>query len=75
MNGNDIKIKEYRNKKLIRYAIIFLSLLTIFLESLALFKTISYIWGLIPFTISYIIKYFLNNKTLKKDNKVKENKK
>ena len=58
MNNNDLKIKEYKKKKIYKYLIITLSLLTIILESLALFKVISYVWGLIPFVLCYIVKYF-----------------
>ncbi len=55
---NDDKYQKYLLKKIYKYLIIFLSLVTIFLESLALFKTISYLWGLIPFILIYIVKYF-----------------
>ena len=62
---NEDRVKHYRLKKLYRYLIIFLSFLVIVLESFALFKVISYLWGLIPFVLSCIIK-FLNEKEVKK---------
>ena len=70
-NINDNKIKEYKKRKILKYLIIILNLFTITLESLALFKMISYIWGLIPFVISYIVKYFYSGNTisLKNDQK------
>ena len=73
-NKNDQKIKEYKKRKILKYLIIFLSLLTITLESLALFKMISYVWGLIPFVICYIVKYFYSGNTIefKKDNQKKK---
>ncbi|MBQ8472363.1 MAG: hypothetical protein IJ501_02540 [Bacilli bacterium] len=73
-NKNDKKIKEYKKRKILKYLIIFLSLLTITLESLALFKMISYLWGLIPFVICYIVKYFYSGNTIefKKDNQKKK---
>ncbi len=58
MNSNDLKYQNYLRKKVIRYVVIFLSIVTIFLEALALFQTISYVWGLIPFCLTYLIKYF-----------------
>ena len=72
-NINDKKYKEYKKKKVFRYLFIILSFLTIILESLALFKMISYLWGLIPFVICYIIKYLsLEKETKKKNNKSKK---
>ena len=72
-NINDKKYKDYRKKQILRYLYIILCFTTIFLESLALFGTISYLWGLIPFVICYIIKYFFVDKEDK--NKEKKNKK
>lgn len=70
MNKNDLKVKEYKRKKIIKYAIIGLSFLTIVLESFALFQMISYLWGLIPFVLTYIIKYFcIEDGTKKKEKK------
>ena len=57
MNENDKKFKEYKKKQIIKYSIIILNFIVIVLESLALFQKISYLWGLIPFVISCIIKY------------------
>lgn len=75
MNVNEKKYKEYQKKKILRYLIIIFSLITIILESLALFKVISYIWGLIPFLIYTIIKYFYNDFHKEKSKKVKKDKK
>lgn len=57
-NKNDLKIKEYNKRKVLRIIIFSLSLLTIILESLALFGLISYYFGIIPFLICYVVKYF-----------------
>ena len=57
MNNNDKKIKEYKKRQIFRYSIIVLSFLVVVLESFALFKIISYLWGLIPFVINCIVKY------------------
>ena len=72
MNNNDLKIKEYKKKKNYKYLIIILSLLTIILESLALFQVISYLWGLIPFVLCYIVKYFYAGNSIKKKKNTKE---
>ena len=40
-----------------KYLVIGLSFLTIVLESFALFGMISYLWGLIPFVLTYLVKY------------------
>ncbi len=62
MNNNDKKVKEYKKRQLLKYAIIILSFMVIVLESLALFKVISYLWGLIPFLGNCIVKYFYDSK-------------
>ena len=72
MNKNDLQFKEYKKKKIYKYLIITLSLLTIILESLALFKVISYVWGLIPFVLCYIVKYFYTGNSIKKKKNKKE---
>lgn len=78
-NINDKKYKEYKKRRILKYVIIILSFLTIVLESLALFQMISYIWGLIPFCICYIVKYFYEGNTIerksKKDKKKDDQKK
>ena len=68
-NVNDKKYQEYKKRKMLKYIIIILSFITIVLESLALFGMISYIWGLIPFSICYIVKYFSYEKTNNKNKK------
>ena len=65
---NDQKIKSYKKRKLYRYLIILFSFMVIVLESFALFKVISYLWGLIPFILSCIFKY-LNEKEFNKNKK------
>lgn len=63
---NEEKYKKYKRKKIYRYLIIILSFSVIVLEAFALFNVISYLWGLIPFVLSCIVKY-LNEKEM--DNK------
>lgn len=60
---NEEKYKKYKRKKIYKYLIIILSFSVIILESFALFKVISYLWGLIPFVLSCIVKY-LNEKEI-----------
>ena len=72
---NEERVKHYRLKKLYKYLIILLSFAVITLEAFALFKVISYLWGLIPFILSCIVK-FLNEREIEKDkSKDKQNKK
>ena len=74
---NDEKYNVYKKKKILRYLIISFSLVTIFLESLALFRVISYLYGLIPFVLLYIVKYYyakLTDKSDKKNTKAKKKK-
>ena len=59
MNNNDIKIKEYKRKKLFLYLYIIFSIMIIVLEILALFKIISMIWGLLVFIILFFLKKYL----------------
>ena len=72
---NEEKYNVYKKKKILRYLIILFSLLTIFLEALALFRVISYLYGLIPFVFLYIVKYFYatvdDSKDKKKSKKIK----
>lgn len=70
---NEEREKHYKRKKTYRYLIIVLSFLVIVLESFALFKVISYVWGLIPFVLSCIIKY-LNEREKSIDKKKIDNK-
>lgn len=56
-NKNDLKYQLFKQKQRTKYLIIILSILTIILETLALFKVISFLYGLIPFCLSYVIKY------------------
>ena len=72
---NEEKYNVYKKKKILRYLTIIFSLVTIFLEALALFRVISYLYGLIPFILLYIVKYFYANIEIKDKNKVKKKKK
>ena len=54
--NNEEKVKNYKKKKIYKYIIIILSLITITLEAFALFQTISFLWGFIPFFLSYYFK-------------------
>jgi len=56
MNKNDKKYREYKKNKLLKYVYVLLSLAVIVLETLALFKVINMIWGLIIFIIIYLLK-------------------
>ena len=65
---NEEKVTSYRKRKIYRYLIIVFSFFVIVLESFALFKVISYLWGLIPFVLSCTFKYLYtleNNKNKK----------
>ena len=62
MNNNDKKVEYYKKKQILKYSMLFLSLSVIVLESFALFNKISYLWGLIPFLLNCIIKYFYEKK-------------
>lgn len=53
---NDEKLKKYQKKKVLNVVILLLSLITIVLEILALFKVINMIWGIIIFIIIYLLK-------------------
>ena len=66
---NEEKYSKYKRRKIYRYLIIILSFSVIVLESFALFKVISYLWGLIPFVLSCIVKYLLEREI---DNKKKK---
>lgn len=59
---NDKKLKEYRERKILKYLQIFFSFAVIVLESFALFQVISYLWGFIPFVLNIIVKYLLDKK-------------
>lgn len=67
--NNDKIYNSYKRKKIYRYLIILFSFMVIVLESFALFKVISYLWGLIPFVLSCIVKYLNEKENVKKDKK------
>lgn len=67
MNNNDKKVEYYKKKQILKYLMLLCCLSVIVLESFALFNKISYLWGLIPFLLNCIIKYFYEKKvTVKK---------
>ncbi len=55
-NINDQKVLEYRKKKFLRYLYIFLAIVVVALEILALFNILSMVWGLIVFVILFLFK-------------------
>ena len=55
-NINDTKYHEYKKKEIYKYLYIFLAIVVITLEILALFNVISMIWGIILFAILYLLK-------------------
>ena len=55
-NENDIKIKKYQKKQILKWIIIALYLIVIVLEVLALCGIIDMLWGCALFIIVYIIK-------------------
>lgn len=55
---NEKKYDIYKKKKILRYLMIFFSLATIILEAFALFRMISFLFGLIPFFLLYLTKYY-----------------
>ncbi len=52
------KYNVYKKKKILRYLMIIFSFLTIVLEAFALFRVISFLFGLIPFCLLYVTKYY-----------------
>ena len=66
---NEEKFNKYKRKQIYRYLIILLSFSVIVLEAFALFNVISYLWGLIPFVLSCIVKYLRDREI---DNKKKK---
>ena len=73
---NEEKYNVYKKKKILRYLMIIFSFLTIVLESFALFKAISFLFGLIPFSLLYITKYYYGiiDDDTKREKKEKKNK-
>lgn len=66
---NEERFNQYKRKQIYRYLIIVLSFSVIVLESFALFKVISYLWGLIPFVLSCIVKYLQDREIDNRDKK------
>ena len=66
---NEERFNKYRREQIYRYLIILFSFLVIVLESFAIFNVISYLWGLIPFVLSCIVKYLRDREI---DNKKKK---
>ena len=57
-NENDEKIKKYNKRRIVKWIIVFLSLVVIVLEVLALFGKISMLWGCGLFLIVYLLKFY-----------------
>ena len=55
----DKKIRLYKTKNILTTVWILLYIAIVILEVLALFKVISFIWGLLVFVVATIIKYYL----------------
>ena len=55
----DKKIRMYKARNILTTVWILLYIAIVVLEILALFKVISFVWGLILFMIATIIKYYL----------------
>ncbi len=68
----DKKIREYKLKNILTTVWMALYIIIIILEILALFKVISYLWGLGVFVLAFIIKLYLT-KDSKKVNKKEGN--
>jgi len=56
--NNEVRYKEYKKKKILKFLILIFSLIVIVLEILAIFKVIHFVWGLMSFGIVYLLKYF-----------------
>lgn len=60
--NNEVRYKEYKKKKILRFLILIFSLMVIVLEILAIFKVIHFVWGLLVFGVVYLLKYFFQKK-------------
>ena len=58
--NNEVRYKEYKKKKILKFLILIFSLMVIVLEVLAIFKVIHFVWGLLAFGIVYLLKYFFS---------------
>ena len=58
-NINDKKYDEYKKKKIYKYIYLFLALIVVILEILALFNVINLFWGIGVFVILYLLKKIL----------------
>lgn len=56
---NKEKYNDYRKKKFLRYLYLFLALLVVVVEVLALFNIINIVWGIVAFIVFYILKKIL----------------
>jgi len=54
--NNEERFSLYRRNKILKFLILFLSIVVVVLEIIALFGIIHYIWGLIVFGIVYLLK-------------------
>ena len=56
---NKEKYNDYRKKNFLRYLYLFLALLVVVVEVLALFNIINIVWGIVAFIVLYILKKIL----------------
>ncbi len=56
---NDQKYNDYRKKKILKYLYLFLAVLVVVVEILALFNIINIVWGIVAFIVLYILKKIL----------------
>ncbi len=56
---NEKKYNDYRKKKILKYLYLFLAVLVVVAEVLALFNIINMVWGIVAFIVLYILKKFL----------------
>jgi len=59
--NNETKYKNYKLRKVLRYIVIFTSILTVVLSILALIKKISLIYALLSFIVLTILKRYRNS--------------
>jgi len=62
----DKKIRVYRLKNILTVIVVLLYIAVIVLEILALFQLIHFAWGLIPFILAAILKFYLTKNNINK---------
>ncbi len=63
---NDQLVKNLKKRKILRYVIIFLALLTVFLAAYSLFTDFSFYYSLIPFVMYTFFKYWRDSLKIEK---------